>query len=204
MIRLAGRNARPTEHRGCPQNADHVRRREVPKSEETERDERRGRPRLDREEGAEERTGKGQQAERPSGDPADLVAVDDRVDREHQGRRHGDRPREVKPSRFGRGVRTGEHGPRQDQHGDPDRDIDEEDPVPVERARQDPAREDADRSTARSDETEEAHSLRPLRRLREESDDERERNCRRDRACEALHRSEADELRLRGGEPGPE
>ena len=79
---------------------------------------------------------------------------------------------------------------------DADWDVHEEDPVPAERVRQDPAQQDADRSAARGDESEDPHRLRPLRRLGEEGDDERERNGRDDGGGEALQRPGADQRDL--------
>ena len=74
----------------------------------------------------------------------------------------------------------------------------------AEGSRENAAEQDTDRSAARGDETEDAHRLRPLHRLGEEGDDQRKRGRRSDGAGETLHRAKADQLRLRGGEPGAE
>ena len=78
--------------------------------------------------------------------------------------------------------------------------VDEEDPVPVERVREDAAEKDADRPAARGDEAEDAHRLRALGRLGEEGHRQRERDGGDDRAADALHGARADEHLLRGGE----
>jgi hypothetical protein len=76
--------------------------------------------------------------------------------------------------------------------------------VPVESIGQDPAEQDADRSAACGDETVDAHRLRPLHRLGEQGDDERERDGRDDGAAEALQGSCADKDGLGGREPAGE
>ncbi len=91
---------------------------------------------------------------------------------------------------------SGQHEPRERHDRDADWDVHEEDPVPAERVRQDPAQQHADRSAARGDESEDPHRLRPLRRLGEEGDDERESNGRDDRGGEALQGPGADQGRL--------
>jgi hypothetical protein len=90
----------------------------------------------------------------------------------------------------------GQHEPRERQHRDADWDVDEEDPVPAERVRQDPAQQDANRSAAGGDESEDPHRFRPLRRLGEEGDDERERHSGDDGRAEALQRPGADQQDL--------
>ena len=146
-----------------------------------------------------------QQAERLRGRPAHLVAVDDRVDGEHQRRGHGDgaaRRRAACPG--ARPAAARKHEQREDDDRDADRDVDEEDPVPAERVREDPAEEHADRAAAGGDEAEDAHRLRALGGLGEERHDQRERDRGDDRASDALHRPRADERRLRAREAARE
>ena len=84
---------------------------------------------------------------------------------------------------------------REDRHAD--REVDEEDPVPVERVGDDAAEQHAGGAAAREDEAEDAHRLRPLRRLDEQGHDQRQRDCRDDRAADPLHGAGGDELALR-------
>ena len=157
------------------------------------------RPRLDPEEHRQEHSGEGEQAQRSRGTPADLVPVHDRVDGDHGGGGHRHRTRDVEPPGRHPDARRQQHE-RQREDGDADRDVDEEDPVPVERVGQDAAEQDADRAAARRDEAEDAHRLRPLGRLGEQRDDERERDGRDDRATDSLHRAGRDQQPLRVGE----
>ena len=159
------------------------------------------RVRLDREKQPEKNSGSGQQDERSGGRPAHSVAIDDRVDGEHERAGHRDGPCDVQPSRCRRHACAGEHQPRQKDDGDPDWDVDEEDPTPVESLGEDPADKDADRAAAGGNETKDPHRLRPLRRLGEEADDERERDRRDDGTADALHRPRTDQARLRRDEP---
>ena len=61
----------------------------------------------------EEQAGDGQQPERPGGRPADLVAVHDRVDREHQRCGDGDRPAPSSRREAGAMLGSGQHEPRE-------------------------------------------------------------------------------------------
>ncbi len=132
-----------------------------------------------------------------SRDPADLVAVHDRVDREHQRTRHGDSAGDVELVRGGRDARGRDEDEREHDDEDSDRHVDEEDPVPVEGVREHPSEQHADRPAARGDEAEHAHRLRALGRLREERHHQRQRDGGHDRAADALHGACADEHLLR-------
>ena len=126
------------------QHADDVRRRDVADPEEAERHQRRGDPRLDR---------RGRAASSTTAAPsrpsvwADvqpvLVAVDDRVDGEHQRGRDRDRAGDVEAAGRGRPVRRRQQPQRERVDRDPDRDVDEEDPVPAEQVGEDAAGEHA-------------------------------------------------------------
>src|SRR5580700_9912038 len=65
---------------------------------------------------------------------------------------------------------------RKNEDEDTDRHVDEEDPVPTERARKHAAEQHADRASARGNEARDAHRLRALSRLGEERHHEPERN----------------------------
>ena len=160
--------------------------------------------RLDPEEERQQRRSSAEQAECPGGQPARIVAVDNRVDREHQRRRDRGRTREIEAASRVRAATGWEQGQAEGEHRRPDREVDEEDRVPAERARQDAAEERAERATPSGDETEEAHCLRPLSRRGEEGHDKRERDRRDDRAAQPLHRARPDEGRLRACEAAAE
>src|SRR5207247_302012 len=78
-------------------------------------------------------------AERARGGPARRVPVHDRVHREHQRRGHGDRAGDVETPGAGARVRGRQQPQRQHADEDPDRQVDEKDPMPVERVREDAA-----------------------------------------------------------------
>ena len=63
-----------------------------------------------------------------------LVAVHDRVDREHQRRGHGDGAGDVEPRAGGAAAGRQQHE-AEGEHRHADRQVDEEDPVPVEQRR---------------------------------------------------------------------
>jgi hypothetical protein len=140
--------------------------------------------------------GDAEQADGPCGHPADLVAVDDRVHGDDERSGHSHRAGDVQPRAGRESSPSGQHEQRKDDDGDPDRHVHEEDPVPRESVRDDPAEEHADRPAARSDEAEDAHRLRALGGLREERHDERERNCGDDGSADALDGPSADERGL--------
>ena len=146
----------------------------------------------------EQRHGAGQQAERLGRAPAVLVAVHDRVHGQHQRRRHGHRAGHVEPAAARLAAAAGQEPQREQHHGNADRQVDEEDPVPVEDVGEHAAEQDADRAAARGDEAEHAHRLGAVGRLGEEIHHERERHGRGDRAAHALHRTRGDQELLRG------
>ena len=77
---------------------------------------------------------------------------------------------------------------RQHERGDPDRDVDEEDPRPRERLVEDAAEEQPDRAAADRDRGPDAERLRALGAFREGRRDDRERGRRDERGAEALQR----------------
>src|SRR5439155_21123503 len=80
---------------------------------------------------------------------------------------------------------------------DADRQVDEEDPVPVELVGEDAAEQHADRSSSGRDETVDPHRLRPLALFCEEAHDEREPDGGNDSAAEALESARGDQEALR-------
>ena len=86
----------------------------------------------------------------------------------------------------------------EEQHGDADRHVHQEDPVPAEQPGQHAAEQHADRAAAGHDEAEEAHRLRPLAGLGEQAHDQRQGHRRHRGAAEALDRA-ADDQQARAG-----
>ena len=84
--------------------------------------------------------------------------------------------------------------------GDADRDVDEEDPVPVDEVGEHAAGQEADRAARRGDEAVDADRLRLLARLREHRHDHPEHDGRGERAAGALDEARGDQhlLALRG------
>ena len=130
-------------------------------------------------------------AERPAG----VVAVDDRVDGEHQRGGHGDRAADVECAPAPARRLAGQQRQAERVDHDADRQVDEEDPVPVERSVSTPPSSTPIAAAAGSDEAEDAHRLGPLGRLGEQGHDQRQRDRRDDRAAEALHGARGDQQR---------
>jgi hypothetical protein len=158
---------------------------------------------LDHEERREERGGRTEQAECLRRRPAGVVAVHDRVDREHERRRHGDRAGDVEACPRGRPRRRDEPQRQRVDRG-ADRDVHHEDGVPAEDAREDAAKEHADAPATGGDEADDAHGLRALGGLGEETHHQRQARRGDDRAAEALRRARRDEDGLRRRDAGGE
>jgi hypothetical protein len=99
---------------------------------------------------------------------------------------------------------AGEKHERKREDRRADREVHEEDPVPVEHVGDHPAEQDARGAAPREDEAEHPHRLRPLGRLDEQGHDQGERDRRDDGAAETLHRARRDELPLGAGETAGE
>ena len=145
-----------------------------------------------------------EQPERLSGCPPGLVAVDDRVDGEHERRRDRDRACDIERLAAERGLRLRQESQREGKDDHADRQVDQEDPVPVERARQHAAEQRRRAAAAGHHEPEHTHCLRAIDRLREEDHDQRERHCRDDGPAESLNRARCDQHSLRAREPACE
>ena len=131
------------------------------------------------------------------GGPSRLVSVHDRVDREDQ--RAGDRrgPGEVDPLALRGPGRTRQEPQRQEHDHGADRDVDEEDPVPVQEVGQEAAEHDTDAPAACGHEAEDPHRLGAVGGLGEKHEHQREGDRGRDGASDALHRPRGDEEALR-------
>jgi hypothetical protein len=159
-------------------------------------------PRLEPQEGGHQRDRGGRRHEHVARAPAVSGRADDRVDAGHQ--RHGDerRAEPVDPVMQPQWVRVlGDEGASECQRGEPDRNVDEEDPVPVERLREHAAEQQSERAAGDGDEHVGAHRPRALGRLRELGDDDREDDRRLERRADALQEPRADQDRLAPGRP---
>ena len=96
-------------------------------------------------------------------------------------------------------VLADQRPPEEDRH-EADRQVDEEDPVPVDRLGQGTAGQQADRAAADDHEHVGAHRLRPLDRQRELGDDDREDHRDRQRTTDALDEAGGDQEGLAAGE----
>ena len=122
--------------------------------------------------------------------------VDDRVDQQHQaaGEQHG-------AGQVGALLEPDagpilDHAQRVEPGRDPDRQVHEEDPVPVQRLGEHAAEEEADRAARDGCERVHADRLRLLARLREHRHDHPEDHGGGERAAHALHEAGADEHAL--------
>ena len=110
---------------------------------------------------------------------------------------------DVQPRAHSR-VGGGQQAHREQADDDADRDVDQEDPVPIEVVGEDAAEQHADRAAARRDEAEHAHRLGPLGRLGEEGHHQGQRHGRGNGPADALHRASRDEQPLRGRQAAAE
>jgi hypothetical protein len=99
-----------------------------------------------------------------------------------------------------RGERLGDEAPGESGGGEADRHVDEEDPLPRERAGEDPAEQQAEGAAAGRDRTPDAERLRALGALGERRGDDRQRRRRDQRAAEALEAAGGDQHPGAGGE----
>ena len=133
---------------------------DVARAEDPQRHERRGRRRLTDHEGDQQRDRDRAEGQRRARAPAVLGRrLDHRVDEQHQraGDQHG--ARDVGPARKAGALVVGQQAHRQHGGDDPDRHVDEEDPVPVDGVGQHTAGQQADRAARRGDEGEDADRL---------------------------------------------
>ena len=156
---------------------------------------------LDHDEGGEQHDGEDTETERVQGDPALLRRLDEPVDERDQARGHRDGSGYVEGLVRLLVLRLRDVAEREHEGGDPDRDVDEEDPGPGEEVGEDPAEQEADCAAARGDRAPDAHRLRPLLALREGGGHDRERRGRDERRPEALEPAGEDQELGRGREP---
>ncbi len=127
--------------------------------------------------------------------------ADDRVDAEHEGGGDGQRAGDVRP---GLDADTGlmvEQADGEHRGGNADRDVDEEDPVPVECLGQRASGKQADGAARGGDERVRADRAGLLARVGEHRDDHAEDDGRGHRAADALDEAGRDEHRFVLGEP---
>ncbi len=133
--------------------------------------------------------------------PAVLADADDRVHAEHQSDRAQHGARDVGAGGQAEARLRGHEAQGEHRGGDPDRDVDEEDPVPGDGLGQRAAGQQADRPARGGDEAVDADRLGLLARLGEHRHDHPEHDGRCGRAAGALHEAGDDQhlLRLRDG-----
>ena len=149
------------------------------------------------EEQCQERRRRSEQTDRLGGHPTRFVSVHNGIDGEHERRRHGDRAANVELRSTGRDAVGWQYHETQDKDGDADREIDEKDPVPVER-RKDASKQDAERSPTSGDKADHAHRFGAIGGRGEQVHDQRERHRRDDSSTYPLGRTCRDEQTLCG------
>ena len=147
----------------------------------------------------EQRGGGREQADRLGREPAVLACVRQDVDEQHHAGRDRRRAGDVEVAVVELGAALAQEPEAGDEHGDPDRDVDEEDPRPAEDARQDAAEQHAGGAAAAGDGAPDAESGVALTAFGEDRRQERERGGSEQRGAEALQRAEHDQ---RGRRPG--
>src|SRR6476646_8129346 len=182
------------EERGADQDPDHVGAGDRPQAEDREGHQRRPRPPLDRDEGDQQQRRGGEDADRLGRAPAGVFGVEQGEDegREAEGdrRRAGD----VEGADLLLGVRFGNQARAQRGGGDPDRDVDPEDPFPADVFGQDPTEQDPGGAAGAGDRAPDAQRFVALGAVAEGGGDDREGGGGEDRGAEALHGAGGDQL----------
>ena len=160
--------------------------------------------RFDGDEDREQQRRAAEKAERPRRSPAGVIGADDRVDGEHQRGGDGDRAAEVEPRPLRRRAGARQHAEAEADHRDADRQVDEEDPVPVVDVGEDAAEQHADAAASGADEAVHAHRLGALGRLGEQVHQQRQGDRVDDRAADPLHGAGDDQRHLRRRQPAGE
>jgi hypothetical protein len=158
-------------------------------------------PRFEGEEGRHQRAREGAEAEYLHRAPAEARSLDDRVDGGHQRERDEQGAEPVDALARCDCFVAGEQRPAKAEGGDADRQVDEEDPMPVERLGERAAGEQAERAAGDGDEDIRAHGLGAVLGEREFGDDDREDHRRRQRAANALDEARRNQQSLARGEP---
>ena len=148
---------------------------------------------LDHDEADEQHRGEHERPDRLGGRPALLLRLHDRVDERHQPAGDGDGAGDVEAPVRQLVLRLRDVAQRGEEHGDSDRDVDEEDPRPGEVLGQRAAEDQADRAAADRDRGPDAERLRPLGPFGERGRDDREGGRRDERRAEPLQAARADQ-----------
>ena len=103
---------------------------------------------LEHDEGGEQRHGESAEPERLSGEPADRLSVDQRIDEHHQPCGDGDRSGDVDAAAGVLDPALGDEAEGEHDRDHADRDVHEKDPLPREQAREHTAEQEADRAAS--------------------------------------------------------
>ena len=179
----------------------HVRARQRAQPEDPHRQERCGRPQLDDHEGGDERRRCGEQAGGGGRCPAMLARPGQRVDEQHEAARDRAGSGRVEVAMIEIRAALAQQQRRQNEHDRARRHVDEEDPRPAERARQQAAEQHARGCTASRDGAPDAEREIPLRALLERRRQDRQRGRSEKRRAEPLQRAKGDQRAFGPGEP---
>ena len=149
--------------------------RRVRSSEDRERHQRLPLPGLDQQEGDQQHDRTGDQQQRLRRSPADVDGVHDRVDEQRQAGGDGDRAGQVKRVGVVVGAALDQRPGGQCCRGEPDRDVDEQDPAPVQAAGQDAAEQHPGRAPGAGDGAPDAERAVALGAFGEGGGDDRQR-----------------------------
>ncbi len=172
---------------------DEVRPGDVARPKEAQRHQRVGDPGLAEDERGEQSDRDRAEDERLGRAPALLAGLEQRVDAEHQARRQQRGAGDVGALAEADPRLVLDEAHREQRDRDPDRDVDEEDPMPVDRLGEHAAGEQADRGARGGDEAEDADRLRLLARLGEHHHDHPQDHRRADRSTGALDEAGGDQ-----------
>jgi hypothetical protein len=187
---------RNIEKRGAEDEPGDVRAQHRLRAQDPEPHQRLGDPLLPGDEAGQERSREREDADRAAGAPTPVVPLRDPENERRQACGDQNRARRVERLDAVVAALAEQHG-RQEEGGDADRDVDEEDPLPRERVREDAAEQDAGRGAEAADRAPDAERDVPLAAFREGGHQDRERRRRDRRGAEALDRASSDQRRLR-------
>ena len=145
----------------------------------------------------------GEAGEDPARAPAVVVPLDQRIREPEEADRRGDKSRQIEALLLRLVTALGDDEARDDDARDPDRDVDEEDPAPVDLLGEDAADQRADRKRHRGHADPDADRCSALPRW-EGGDDDRKRRRVHQRRSNALHDAGADQVARAGREAARE
>jgi hypothetical protein len=189
---------------GEDQDDDRVRAEQPRAAQDAQRNQRIASPALPEQEGEDEQCGGGAEAPGPDSAGGRLAGADDGVDAQREPGRHQHRTSDVDPAAETLARLAGQQADARHQHDRGDRHVDQEDPRPAGRPRDDATGDEPDRGAGRLHEAVDAHRAGLRARLGVDPDDHAEDDRGPERAARALHEAPGDQHLRGAGEAADE